>query len=139
MLIHKILFGLVPIALAAPGLFIGCAENEPAMTPASGVAPRYTAREAMQYLASDRCDYAQRCGAIGDGEDAAYATLDECKLALVAAMSERFAGECNHGVAYNDLRACRSEIRNEDCSGVSGLVDSLDRNLACRPGSLCLD
>ncbi len=130
---------VVLFGLSGLGLCISCTSNEPVMTPASGVAPRYTARETVATLVGDRCAYAQRCGAIGDGDDATYATFDECRQAFTADLSKRFGEECDNGVAYSDLQHCRDEVRNEDCGGVSGAIDSMDRYLACRPSELCLD
>ncbi len=125
--------------VAGLGLLAACAENtEQPMTPASGVAPRWSAADAVSMIVAERCTTANRCGEIG-GEDAAYASMAECKGGMNASFSQRYATDCNNGVADRELKSCVKEIRNEDCGGLSGSIDAVDRYMSCSPSQLCLD
>lgn len=128
------------VALAGAALSVACAnDGHEAMTPASGVAPRFTAREAADSIAHERCQRVEECGGLAT-TDSKYKSFDDCKQRFRADLNEKFGGDsCANGVGDRDLRECLSEIGDEDCSGVSGVLDGMDRYLACRPGKLCLD
>jgi hypothetical protein len=130
---------LAVVGAAGLTLTVSCEKDNEAMTPASGVAPRFTARETADTIAHERCQRAQECGKIGNVESD-FSTFEQCKLRFRNDLDEKFAGErCANGVGDRDLRECLGEISNEDCEGVSGVVDSVDRYLACRANKLCLD
>ncbi len=118
---------------------VSCGASEPrSMTPASGVEPRFTAREASESIAQERCQSADRCGHIGKAP-AEYRNFQECMSAFRADLAKSFSDDCSNGVADRALRECLAEIDNEDCSGLPGVVDRMDRYLACRASTLCLD
>jgi hypothetical protein len=128
------------VAVVGAGVVVACAKDErETMTPASGVAPRFTARETADSIAHERCQRLEECGAF-TAADAEYENFDDCKQKFRADYDQKFGGDsCANGVGDRELRECLSEISDEDCSGVSGVIDSMDRYLACRPGKLCLN
>ena len=116
------------------GSAVACShENTPAMTPASGVAPRVSAQDAAGRLADTRCEHEQKCNNIG--EDADYGTYNQCMDKMRQDAASKFS-DCTNGVAESDLRVCRSQIEAASCSGVPSMVDQLSTYMKCR--SLCL-
>lgn len=130
---------LITLALGL-GVTLSCAEtNQEAMTPAAGVAPRYTSQRAIESIADGRCKRTEKCGKLGKS-GSAFQSYDDCRGRLRADLQRKFADDaCENGVGGRDLGACLNEIEHEDCSGVAGVVDSIDRYIACRPGKLCLN
>lgn len=129
------------IALAVGvGVSLSCAEtNQEPMTPAAGVAPRYTSQRAIESIADGRCRRTEKCGKLGKS-GSAFQSYDDCRVKLRTDLQRKFAADaCENGVGARDLAACLNEIENENCTGVAGVVDSIDRYLACRPGKLCLN
>lgn len=128
------------VVLTGAALGFACAsEDREAMTPASGVAPRFTARETSDSIAHERCQHLEECGGF-TVPSTKFKNFDDCKQTLRTDLDQKFGGDsCANGVGDRDLRDCLSEIGDEDCSGVSGVIDSVDRYLACRPGKLCLN
>ena len=133
---HLSTFTAVALGFA---LSMSCAENNHSMTPAAGVAARFSARETASTIAHDRCKHADDCGKIGK-TDSEFKSVEDCRQKLNVDLDKKFGGQaCENGVGDQDLRRCLLEIKNEDCSGVASLVDTVDRYFACRPGKLCLN
>lgn len=131
----------VVIALGvAVGVTLSCAATqEESMTPAAGVAPRFTSWRAIESIADGRCKRTEKCEKLGKA-GSAFKSYDDCRAQLRTDLQRKFANDaCENGVGAGDLRACLREIEEEDCSGVAGVVDSIERYIACRPGKLCLN
>lgn len=130
---------MLTVMVSSPlGLALGCEKQaEPPLQPAAYVAPRLTAADAANSVARARCDYARRCGEIGE-TDSHFQSYEQCGNAMKSDVDRKFS-ECQNGVGSEELKKCLTEISNEDCGGITGVFDSIDRRMTCSASALCLD
>jgi hypothetical protein len=127
------------VLFGALALFTACIYEqktaEPAqMTPASSTPMRN--QRAARLLSEARCDYEARCNRIGP--NAEYASRQHC-LNVAHDDAAKKLEDCRYGVKQYELSSCLSDIRNQDCGGVSERIDAVGRSVACRAGRICLD
>jgi hypothetical protein len=102
--------------------------------------PRTSPQEAVEQIASARCQREQTCGNIG--ETKSFASRDHCMKSMRADAIAELADDqdCQNGISNDDLRECMEEVRNEDCGMSAGKpLDSLETMMACGSGQLCFD
>ena len=103
-------------------------EAEPLM-PAAGTVRAID--QAVQDLATARCDYQQRCNRIGP--EMLYADREHC-LNLMRSEARGQLNHCRAGVDQKDVRECLTQISNEDCSGT---FSQLEEYKDCHMDDLC--
>lgn len=112
--------------------------REPAMQPASQVAPAHSQKDAIEAIASARCEREQRCNNIG--ASAEYQNQEHCmSVARTDATDSLDDEDCRRGIKPGDLSECLSDLRSRACSSVGGAFDSLSGMLSCRAAELCMD
>jgi hypothetical protein len=135
------LFG-VSVLLSAAGLIAisacGRDAREPQMQPAAQVAPAHSAKDAVDAIASARCDREQRCNNIGP--DADYQNREHCMNVARADASDTLSDDdCKRGIKPEDLNECLSDLRGRSCSAVGAAFDKLSTMMSCRAAELCMD
>ena len=89
--------------------------------------------QALDSIASARCDRAASCNNVG--EDKKFATKQECVEKVKEDKLEGLnSAECKLGVDQQSLSDCLTSIRNEDCNSP---LDTLSRLAACRSSVMC--
>ena len=127
------------LALGGGAVAFACASGEPeVLTPAAGVAPRVSAAEAVDSISRARCDRAFQCDEIGVENETDFQSREQCTKSMAQDASQALS-VCVDGIAQRALLRCLTEIGNQDCSGVSRLLDDVEEFFVCRAGALCLD
>jgi len=114
------------------GAFVNCGREqspEP-LTPAAATAPGVS--NAVEGIASARCDREQSCGHVGATQK--YASRNHC-MSVMRADAKDSLSDCRQGIDSKDLDQCLVDIRNEDCGSV---LDKLERWKSCHADDLCL-
>jgi len=89
--------------------------------------------EALDGIASARCEREQRCNNVGSGKR--YESLGACRAAVRASFADDLnPSDCRAGIDRSELRECLQEVRSESCGNP---VDTLERVVACRTSDLC--
>jgi hypothetical protein len=135
------LFG-VTVLLSGAGLIAisacGRDSRDPQMQPAAQIAPAHSPKDAVEAIASARCDREQRCNNVG--ADAEYQNREHCmNVARADAAKTLDDDDCRHGIKPNDLNECLADLRDRACSTIGGAFDSLSSMMSCRAGELCMD
>lgn len=89
--------------------------------------------DALDGIASARCEREQRCNNVGSGKR--YESLGACRAAVRASFADDLnPSDCRAGIDRGGLRECLREVRSESCGNP---VDTLERVVACRTSDLC--
>jgi hypothetical protein len=108
---------------------------EPASSTAADPDTRPATLEGINDISAARCDREVRCG--GVGPDKSYETRDQCIAKLNHEGYEDLdAKACPRGLDRRELDKCLTEINSERCGAP---LDTLERLVACRSATLCLD
>jgi len=124
------------VLISAGILAASCTSERDAEGPSGVQLQGTSAEDAVERIATARCNYEQRCGNIGG--TAEYKDRGHC---MTTERQDRKGdlADCEYGVSKTDLSECLDEIQNQDCGGVGMAVDVLERSVQCTSGQLCLD
>jgi hypothetical protein len=95
-----------------------------------------SAADAVQRIATARCDFEKACGNIGQGPDKDFLTHEACMNKWKADVGDDLRPhECPSGVDSRQVDTCVAELRAERCGNV---LDTVSRLTACRTSALCV-
>lgn len=89
--------------------------------------------EALNNIASSRCEHEARCGNVGTGKR--YESTDACRTVVRNDYARDLnAADCPAGIDRQELSECVQAVRDESCGNP---IEAIGRIAACRTSDMC--